>query len=94
MFFQIIQARTLKLQPFRGGASKNIQKRKAVEAHKTTYEDFEVIGREKSRGFIPHKSRGESPHQEICPKIERSRLASTTFSILVVLKVYNYLGFR
>ena len=45
----------LKLQPFRGGPSKSKQKPTSVEIHKTTtghetlYENFEVIGREKSR---------------------------------------------
>ena len=45
----------LKLQPFRGGPSKSKQKPTSVELHKTTtghetlYENFEVIGREKSR---------------------------------------------
>jgi hypothetical protein len=45
----------LKLQPFRGGASKNKQKPTAVNSHCTTtghqatHDDFEVIGRERSR---------------------------------------------
>ena len=30
----------------------------------------------------------------ITPEIERSRLVNSTFSILVVLKVYDYVGFR
>ena len=45
----------LKVQPFRGGPSKSKRKPTAVETHSTTtghdatYENFEVIGREKSR---------------------------------------------
>ena len=45
----------LKVQPFRGGPSKSKRKPTAVEIHSTTtghdatYENFEVIGREKSR---------------------------------------------
>ena len=45
----------MKVQPFRGGQSKSKKKPTAVEMHCTTtghdasYDDFEVIGREKSR---------------------------------------------
>ena len=45
----------LKIQPFRGGVSKSRKKPEAVETHSTetghqaTYDNFEVIGREKSR---------------------------------------------
>ena len=65
----------LKLQPFRGGASKNQQKPTAVEAHKTstghetTYEDFEVIGREKSRNSFHLKVKESLLIKKFAPKL-------------------------
>ena len=65
----------LKLQPFRGGASKDKQKPTAVEAHKTstghetTYEDFEVIGREKSRNSFHLKVKESLLIKKFAPKL-------------------------
>ena len=65
----------LKLQPFRGGVSKNKQKPTAVETHKTStghetkYEDFEVIGREKSRNSFHLKIKESLLIKKFAPKL-------------------------
>ena len=65
----------LKLQPFRGGASKNKQKPTAVNSHYTTtehpatHDDFEVIGRERSRNGYHLKIRESLLIKKLAPSL-------------------------
>ena len=65
----------LKIQPFRGGASKNKQKPTAVNLHATTteheatYDDFEVIGRERSRNNFHLKVKESLLIKKLAPEL-------------------------
>ena len=65
----------LKIQPFRGGPSKNKQKPTAVELHKTTtqheatHDNFEVIGRDRSRNNFHLKIRESLLIKKFAPSL-------------------------
>ena len=65
----------LKLQPFRGGPSRNKQKPTAVNIHSTTtkhsatYENFEVIGRERSRNTFHLKIKESLLIKKLAPSL-------------------------
>ena len=65
----------LKVQPFRGGPSKSKRKPTAVEIHSTTtghdatYENFEVIGREKSRNTFYLKVKESLLIKKLAPSL-------------------------
>ena len=67
----------LKLQPFRGGASKNKQKPTAVNSHCTTtghqatHDDFEVIGRERSRNGYHLKIKESLLIKKLAPSLNK-----------------------
>ena len=68
----------LKIQPFRGGQSKNKQKPTAVEIHTTTtkhdasVENFEVIGRDRSRNNYHLKIRESLLIKKFSPKLNEA----------------------
>ena len=63
------------MQSFRGGPSKSKQKSTAVETHITTtghgatYDDFEVIGREKSRNTFYLKIKESLLIKKLAPNL-------------------------
>ena len=65
----------LKLQPFRGGVSKNKQKPTAVNLHMTatehpaSYQDFKVIGRERSRNNFYLKVKESLMIKKLAPEL-------------------------
>ena len=65
----------LKIQPFRGGPSKSKQKPTAVEIHKSetqheaTYDNFEVIGRDRSRNNFHLKIRESLLIKKFAPSL-------------------------
>ena len=65
----------LKMQPFRGGVSKNKQKPTAVNIHSTstsheaTYSDFKIIGRERSRNQFHLKVKESLLIKKLSPEL-------------------------
>ena len=65
----------LKLQPFRGGASKNKQKPTAVNIHATetehpaSYDDFKIIGRDRSRNNFHLKVKESLMIKKLAPEL-------------------------
>ena len=63
------------MQPFRGGASKNKQKPTAVNIHATetehpaTYDDFKIIGRDRSRNNFHLKVKESLMIKKLAPEL-------------------------